>query len=361
MRSTFSSRPGAKLRPASAGSGPLPGRRRALGVHAVALVAALHVVERGAARHRAEQFAPPERRRPAVAARHDDAAARVARVADGRIRAEQQVLQRCARPGVRPDEPHFDADRAVLRQRHLRHRPKVGRGERRDFVATFTLRLVGGLPLVRIRIEQRLAELLHAELADRALRRLRRQPLDELLRRREVHAGVRVGVDRHHAVAVAQARIGVLGDRTSADEHLEVRQLLAHRQPRPPVRHRVGPLLVRETSVSPIPCPSDRYHGPAGVTFADAQSASSAVCVPDLSPRLANGACGGRDRRERLPRRLSVPATFAGSAAGPTMTKSLYMMSSRSRAWRSATNFTSSRYEWTRTTSVSPRRPSSSA
>ena len=106
-----------------------------------------------------------------------------------------------------------------------------------------------------------------------------------------------------------------------------------------------------------MPCPSARYHAwPAGAIFAAAQIASSAVWVPDLSARLAKGAWAFAMAANASLARVSA-AIRAGSAAGPTITKSLYMTSNRSRACRSATNWSSASRAWTSSTSASPRRP----
>ena len=61
---------------------------------------------------------------------------------------------------------------------------------------------------------------------------------------------------------------------------------------------------------------------------ADFQSASSLVCVPDLSPRLAKVAAADWMLRNAS-FAVAAFADPAGSAAGPTMTKSLYITSSR--------------------------------
>ena len=58
---------------------------------------------------------------------------------------------------------------------------------------------------------------------------------------------------------------------------------------------------------------------------------------------------------------MVVPLTLAGSAAGPTSTKSLYMTGTRLRPKPSATNFSSATWSCTKTTSASPRRAMSSA
>ena len=104
--------------------------------------------------------------------------------------------------------------------------------------------------------------------------------------------------------------------------------------------------------VAPMPEPVSRYHAPSGSTPAAFQSARSFLWVPLSSPREANTAPAAamflRDAN------TSRPATSAGSASGPTITKSLYITSSRSTPCPSATNFSSEGLWWTRRTSASP-------
>src|SRR5450759_307893 len=80
-------------------------------------------------------------------------------------------------------------------------------------------------------------------------------------------------------------------------------------------------------SVSPIPCPRDRYHGwPLGSMVADVQMDASLVYVPEVSPREANSALAFAILVKALTAEVS-PLILAGSEAGPTMMKSLYMTS----------------------------------
>ena len=89
------------------------------------------------------------------------------------------------------------------------------------------------------------------------------------------------------------------------------------------------------------------------------QSFSSAMWVPDLSARLAKGACFS-------PIFFMASSTFiplipAGSLLGPRITKSLYMTWRRFTPAPSATNFFSASGSCTSTTSTSPLRPYSRA
>ena len=109
-------------------------------------------------------------------------------------------------------------------------------------------------------------------------------------------------------------------------------------------------------SVAPMPEPVSRYQPPESAAAsipAARHSRSSALWVPLSSPRDANGA-----------RTLAIlasaagvsvmPAMRAGSACGPTITKSLYIASARARPWPSATNFSSASRSWTSSASPSP-------
>ena len=89
------------------------------------------------------------------------------------------------------------------------------------------------------------------------------------------------------------------------------------------------------------------------------QSASSAECVPDLSPRETNGAALAWIVFSAVS--MSLPLTPAGSLFGPISTKSLYITSKRFTPKPSARNFSSCDLAWTNTTSASPRRAVSSA
>src|SRR5581483_2390472 len=112
--------------------------------------------------------------------------------------------------------------------------------------------------------------------------------------------------------------------------------------------------------VWPIPCPHSRYHVPREAIPACFQSSSSRRWVPDLSPRETNRDCVSAIR-SRASTALARPLTLAGSSAGPTRTKSLYMTSRRFRILPSATYFFSSAGAWHRLTSASPRAASASA
>src|SRR5262245_52513035 len=82
-------------------------------------------------------------------------------------------------------------------------------------------------------------------------------------------------------------------------------------------------------SVAPMPDPVSRYHLPLdrlGSTPASCHSLSSALLVPESSPREAKGAAASAIFLRASGADLS-PAILAGSTAGPTMTKSLYITS----------------------------------
>ena len=109
-------------------------------------------------------------------------------------------------------------------------------------------------------------------------------------------------------------------------------------------------------SVAPMPEPVSRYQSPeasAGSTLASFQRLFSFLWVPLSSPRDAK-----RDPDSailvRAPVTSVMPLIPAGSAFGPTMTKSLYMTSKRSTPLPSATNFSSDGLAWTSSTSPSP-------
>src|SRR4051794_30450157 len=113
-------------------------------------------------------------------------------------------------------------------------------------------------------------------------------------------------------------------------------------------------------SVGPMPCPVLMYHDPDGAMPACFQSLSSLALVPDSSAREAKGdfdramACSAG----------TIPAaweTFAGSAGGPTSTKSLCMTASRLAPWPCAMNVCSASGECTSRTSACPRAPRSMA
>ena len=112
-----------------------------------------------------------------------------------------------------------------------------------------------------------------------------------------------------------------------------------------------------------MPWPTSRYHWPrpaAGSTPASCHRRSSAACVPERSPRLTNAARASAIRRSASLVSRS-PLTRAGSAAGPTTTKSLNITCRRGPPKPSATKRSSATRSCTNTTSASPRRPTSSA
>ena len=96
-------------------------------------------------------------------------------------------------------------------------------------------------------------------------------------------------------------------------------------------------------SAAPMPWPISRYHAglvPAGSMLAAFQSASSAECVPDLSPRDTNGLPFSLIALS--PASMSLPPLIlAGSDFGPISTKSLYITPKRFTPKPSATNFSS--------------------
>ena len=116
-------------------------------------------------------------------------------------------------------------------------------------------------------------------------------------------------------------------------------------------------------SAAPMPWPISRYQAglaPAGSMLAAFHSASSAACVPDLSPRDTNGLPFSLIALSPASTSLP-PLILAGSDFGPISTKSLYMTPKRFTPKPSATNFSSCDLACTNTTSASPRLPVSSA
>src|SRR5450759_774653 len=110
-----------------------------------------------------------------------------------------------------------------------------------------------------------------------------------------------------------------------------------------------------------MPWPVDTYHGlPFGATVAEAQMETSFVYVPELSPREMKGAFPAAMRLNAATA-LVVSLTFAGSAAGPTMTKSLYITGLRSVPKPFATKLVSAAGLWTSRTSASFFTPSAMA
>ena len=81
------------------------------------------------------------------------------------------------------------------------------------------------------------------------------------------------------------------------------------------------------------------------------------MSVPESSPRETNTAFDSTILRKAA-RMSFMPATFAGSALGPTSTKSLYITSRRFTPNPCATNRSSSGRLCTSTTSTSPFSPS---
>lgn len=93
-------------------------------------------------------------------------------------------------------------------------------------------------------VEQRLSKRFTAEGPDRLLGFRPGQPCRELLRQPGLDARMPRRVDRNDAVGIEQFRVLVLGDRRAAEEDAEVRQVLACRQERAPVREGVGLQLI---------------------------------------------------------------------------------------------------------------------
>ena len=112
-----------------------------------------------------------------------------------------------------------------------------------------------------------------------------------------------------------------------------------------------------------MPLPVSRYQRPEwarGAMPALAQSRSSALCVPESSPRERNRARRAATRRSAACADSAL-RNLAGSSAGPRMTKSLNMTSRRNRPWPEATKASSESRSWTSSASTSPRRPSARA
>ena len=105
-----------------------------------------------------------------------------------------------------------------------------------------------------------------------------------------------------------------------------------------------------------MPEPVSRYQSPeaaATSTPASFQSFSSALWVPESSPREAKGALLSAILASDATTSFE-PAMPAGSAGGPTTTKSLYITSKRSTPPPSAMNFSSAALACTSSTSPSP-------
>ena len=107
-----------------------------------------------------------------------------------------------------------------------------------------------------------------------------------------------------------------------------------------------------------MPAPARTYQSPAGSTPASRQ-----ICLLlPVRPGVVAPGDEGRAAPGRSPANASAmevePRTLAGSAGGPTRTKSLCMTARRPSPWPSAMNRSSSSGEWARITSASPRRPS---
>ena len=111
-------------------------------------------------------------------------------------------------------------------------------------------------------------------------------------------------------------------------------------------------------SAGPMPDPVSRYHG-ALLVEVDA----GVLPVAQLG-RVRAALVAARDERRlrgldlAQASRMSLPGEPAGSAFGPTSTKSLYMTCRRLTPKPSATNFSSAALSCTNTTSASPRRAS---
>jgi len=126
-----------------------------------------------------------------------------------------------------------------------------------------------------------------------------------------------------------------------------------------------GPVIAQILDFFPLYRPQDEtpdslYHGPAGVMPACFHRFVSRMWVPDLSPRETKREPVSAIRFSAATALFS-PLIWAGSASGPTMTKSLYMTSRRLSILPSATYFFSSSGACTSATSASPRAASASA
>ena len=84
------------------------------------------------------------------------------------------------------------------------------------------------------------------------------------------------------------------------------------------------------------------------------------MCVPLSSPRVTNGAWAAAIRASAAAASF-IPATPAGSDSGPTITKSLYAISTRELTSPFSTSSCSDAGAWTSSTSATPCRPISSA
>jgi hypothetical protein len=114
-------------------------------------------------------------------------------------------------------------------------------------------------------------------------------------------------------------------------------------------------LLFAMVNESAIPQPDSTYHAGSRCSMpADFHIDSSLLCVPDLSPREMNVAFASAIFLKASLTSFE-PATFAGSSAGPSSTKVLYITWRRSRPKPSATKSSSAFGECTQTTSASPR------
>ena len=113
-------------------------------------------------------------------------------------------------------------------------------------------------------------------------------------------------------------------------------------------------------NVAPMPAPAARYQSPSTITPASVHSFCSCLCVPLSSPRLTNGAVA-LAISIKAPAALSAVRIPAGSSAGPTKTKSLYMISRRCVPNSASKNWSSAARECTRMASTSPASPRRSA
>jgi len=113
--------------------------------------------------------------------------------------------------------------------------------------------------------------------------------------------------------------------------------------------------------VAPIPAPVLSYQAcPVGSTLIEVQIAFSLVFVPLSSPREMNKAPESAIAWNASAA-VALPATPAGSSAGPTITKKLYINGIRVSSKPSPMNFSSCDLECTRRMSASPVRPFSIA
>ena len=115
---------------------------------------------------------------------------------------------------------------------------------------------------------------------------------------------------------------------------------------------------------APMPPPMSRYQlspdARDGCRPTARHRRFSSASVPLLSPRDTKDAWAAAIVRSAA-RASWPPATWAGSAAGPTITKSFQAICRRSPPWPSAMNLSSASGSWTNTMSASPRAAVASA